>query len=110
NLSESRSEAQLREHYVIERELADRLRAAPAHRRLSLYAEVYDELLRRVPHHPMLRVRFDPDHLDRRSVAVHRTFGFLSRFLDARSVFMEVGAGDCALSLRASGFVERVYA
>jgi SAM-dependent methyltransferase len=106
---EVRTEAQLREHYQIERELADRLRNAPAERRLTMYAEIYDELLRRVPSHPMLRVRFDPDHLDRRALAVHQQFSFLSGFLSPRSVFMEVGAGDCALSLRAAGFVERVY-
>ena len=106
----SRTAAQVREHYLIERELADRLRKAPAGERLTLYAGVYDELLRRVPHHPMLRGRFDADELERRATAVRRTFGFLSQFLGSRSTFMEIGAGDCALSLLTAGFVERVYA
>ena len=46
----------LREHYLIERELADRLRSAPRSERGALYSELYDELFRRVPYHPMLHV------------------------------------------------------
>jgi hypothetical protein len=34
-------------HYAIERELAARLRAAPANERARVYGEVYDELFRR---------------------------------------------------------------
>ena len=35
---------------------------------------------------------------------------FLKRFFTPRTVFMEVGAGDCALALSAASYVERVYA
>jgi hypothetical protein len=35
---------------------------------------------------------------------------FLTRFFTPRTVFMDVGAGDCALALSAASFVERVYA
>ncbi len=35
---------------------------------------------------------------------------FLRRLFTPRTVFMEVGGGDCALALSAAGYVERVYA
>jgi len=61
-----RSDAQLREHYAIERELADRLRQSPREVRGDLYRQVYDELFRRVPHHPQLRSRNEADQLAER--------------------------------------------
>jgi SAM-dependent methyltransferase len=102
---ELRSEAQLREHELIERELADRLRsAAPAERR-ALYPLVYDELYRRVPDHPMNR----PAQHDRTG-GIEQDLAFLRRFLRPTSVFMEIGAGDCALSCRVAARVRRVVA
>jgi ubiquinone/menaquinone biosynthesis C-methylase UbiE len=104
-----RTAEELRQHYVIERGLADRLRNAPAAARRQLYHEVYDELLRRVPHHPMLRARFDAQEQDRRARAVEQQLAFLKQFFTPRTIFMEIGAGDCALSLGAASYVERVY-
>jgi SAM-dependent methyltransferase len=108
--NETRTEEQLREHYLIERELAERLRQAPGEARRTLYPEVYNELLRRVPHHPQRRSKFDPEALEERARAVEWQWRLLSQFFTPHTVFMEIGAGDCALSLRAAGYVERVYA
>ena len=102
---ELRNEAQLREHYLIERELADRLRRAPREERGRLYALVYDELYRRVPHHPMNRPSEHP-----RAAGVERDLAFLRRFLRPSSVFLEIGAGDCALACRVAAVVRRVFA
>ena len=89
-------------HYAIERELAARLRAAPANERARVYGEVYDELFRRVPDHPQLAI--DPAQRDRE---VSQKLRFVSRFLDRRSCLMEIGAGDCAFSLRAAPMIRR---
>ena len=86
-----RSDNRIVEHYAIERELAARLRAAPANERARVYGEVYDELFRRVPDHPQLAI--DPAQRDRE---VSKKLHFVSRFLDHRSCLMEIGAGDCA--------------
>ncbi|HEV3009098.1 MAG TPA: class I SAM-dependent methyltransferase [Burkholderiales bacterium] len=37
-------------------------------------------------------------------------FSFLRKRFTPRTVFMEIGAADCTLALRAAGYVERVYA
>jgi len=108
--ADGRSEAEIRQHYLVERELADRLRNAPDAERRGLYPKVYEELFRRLPHHPQLRARFHPDAHARRMRDVEWQFRFLRHALGLRKVFLEVGAGDCALARRVSGFVERAFA
>jgi SAM-dependent methyltransferase len=103
---ETRTGQQLREHYLIERELADRLRSAPRSERGALYSELYDELFRRVPHHPMLHA----GDLPQREHQIARPLGLVRRFLTSKSVFMEIGAGDCALAIRAASLAKQVYA
>lgn len=107
---DGRSMARVREHYRVERELADRLRAAPDAVRRGLYPQVYEELFRRLPDHPQLRAGADPGARRKRSQSVDWQFAFLRPQLGLRSHFLEVGAGDCALAQRVAGHVERVYA
>lgn len=97
----------LREHYLVERELADRLRAAGPEERRTLYGEVYDELFRRVPHHPQLRWREDEAQA---RVRVERQLRLLGRFLRAGETFLELGAGDCSLSKAVAAQARTVYA
>lgn len=105
----ARTPAQVREHYLVERELAARLREAPRAQRPALYAAVYDELFRRVPHHPQL-LAHGACLAERRRRSVEHQWRMLKRFLAPGSVFMEVGAGDCALSIRAAAVARHVYA
>lgn len=105
-IGDMRSREQLCEHYLIERELADRLRLSPRELRRSLYGDVYDELFRRVGHHPQLQRL---DHA-RRQREVDGLLAFLRGYLTSSTVLMEIGAGDCALAIRAAAKVKRVYA
>jgi 2-polyprenyl-3-methyl-5-hydroxy-6-metoxy-1,4-benzoquinol methylase len=104
------SKEALRHHYTVERELADRLRNAPAAKRVNLYTEVYDELMRRVPQHPQLLARSTPGWCERRERSVGMQLAMLARFVTPETVFLEIGAGDCALSRRIARSVERVHA
>ena len=51
---ENRTPEQLHKDYLVERELADRLRRATRSERQQLYSTVYDELFRQIPDHPQL--------------------------------------------------------
>lgn len=104
------SNPELLEHYLVERELADRLRNAPPEARAKLYTEVYDELFRRVPHHPQLQAKTRAEQAERRRRKVEGQLRFLRRYLDRSVSFAEIGAGDCALSLRATRYAGHVYA
>lgn len=102
-----RSIERLRAHWEIERELADRLRAGTPEERSKLYGEVYDELFRRVPDHPQVVDKADPAQ---RRAAVTSQQRLLERFLAAGETMLEVGAGDCAVSLAMTARARRVYA
>jgi SAM-dependent methyltransferase len=104
---ERRTAEQLREHYEVEKELAHRLRNASRQERCDLYHSLYDELYQRVPHHPQLVRKLSPEEMTK---AASEQLKFLGRFLDKNTIFLEVGAGDCALSLKVAQFVKKVYA
>ena len=102
-----RTPEQTREHYEIERALADRLRSASREERLSLYSSLYDELFQRVPHHPGLtRQQSSSETADE----VAFQLKLLRPFLSADTVFLEVGPGDCTLAVAVASFVRKVYA
>jgi SAM-dependent methyltransferase len=104
---EKRTPQQLRQHYEVERELSDRLRNAPGDARLGLYTVLYDELYRRVPLHPRLTRKTDPV-LAR--CAIEDAMLLLERFLKPDSVYLEIGPGDCGLTLHVSRRVKEAYA
>src|SRR5262245_24834111 len=91
-----RDSAALRRHYLIERELADRLRRSPGEERKGLYRTVYDELFRAVPDHPQNVWKATPAMQEART---REQLNLLRPYLRPDSVFMEVGAGECHLTL-----------
>lgn len=97
----------IKQHFEIERELAERLRNAPRQERLQLYKKVYDELFERVPDHPQLT---RAKNLKLQKQEVFRKLRLVRRFLSPTAVFMEVGAGDCALSRAVAVLVKQVFA
>lgn len=92
-------------HYVIERELADRLRHSTPDERLHLYQDVYDLLFQQVPDHPLVT----PDIEERERVVATQT-AFLSQLMPAGGVFMEVGSGDGRLSIAMASHAGTVHA
>ena len=105
--SEQRMPEQIREHYEIEKELANKLRNASKQERRYLYSSLYDELYRRVPLHPQLTRKLSPVETTQ---AVSSKMKFLMPFLNKNITFLEVGPGDCALSFEVAKFVKQVYA
>ena len=103
----TRSKEQILEHYRIEKELARKLRGASREERRGLYTEVYDELLKRVRHHPLLHARRSPEDIERN---VNELLAHLLPYIDKDTVFLEVGAGGCQLSMALTTRVKRVIA
>lgn len=101
-----RPPALLRQHYEVERELADRLRRATREERRSLYGPVYDELYQRVPHHPQL-TRKSSAELTRQALTPQ--LRLLRRYLRPETTLLEIGPGDCALSMELAPRVRQVY-
>jgi len=106
-MKDPRTEAQIREHYEVEKELANRLRNAPKEARGALYRAVYDELFRRVPHHSALSRKVSRE-MSRENLKWQ--LNLLSPFLKESVTFLEVGPGDCALAFEVAKLVKKVYA
>ena len=94
----------LREHFEVERELAQRLMSASRTERTRLYSQVYDELFERIPFHPQLRRK------EAKVGARNRVPTSLKQYLSPESSFLEIGPGDCQVSFAVAGVVARVYA
>lgn len=105
--NERRNAAQLRQHYEVERELADRLRCSAQDERLHLYRAVYDKLFKRVPAHPQLTRKQNAGF---RQDVVSDQMNLLGHYLKSNIAFMEIGAGDCSLSLYVANIVKNVIA
>jgi len=103
---ESRTAAQIREHYEIEKEIAERLRGSTFEERKNLYTEAYDELFRRVPHHPLLN-DYAPADKQRR---IAKETAMLRRFVDRETIYLEIGPGDCTLAAEVAKSVKKVFA
>ncbi len=100
---------QIREHYELEKILAARLRTASRDERQYLYREVYDELFRRLPHHPQLHTGTEAIAAIRAQEIAYEMYS-LEPFLRKDTVFAEIGAGDCRLAMTVAQRVKHVYA
>ncbi|MDF5707614.1 MAG: methyltransferase domain-containing protein [Nostoc sp. S4] len=97
----------IREHYNIEKALASQLRSSNEEDRKNLYTSVYDQLFELVPDHPQLARK---NHSESAAFHMLSQMKILKTFLNEKSKFLEIGAGDCSLSLAISKHVEKVYA
>ena len=100
-----RSPERIKQHYLIEKELAARLRIASKEQRRHLYTEVYDELFRRVPDHPQLSLK-----PEQRAHAVSKGLALLQNYLKPTSTYLELGPGTCSLAIEVAKRVRKVYA
>lgn len=105
--TKGRSAEAVRRHYDTEKTLAARLRGATREDRPSLYRTVYDELFRLLPDHPQLVRKQSPEQARHK---ISAQLGLLGPYLRSDAVFLELGAGDCALSLEIAMRVKQVFA
>jgi SAM-dependent methyltransferase len=85
---------------VLERRLADRLRAACTSERRQLYGPLYDELFSSLDDHPQHTAQSETW-----SLRVTRQLRLLRPYLDRRARFVEIGCGDAAVSIAAAQIV-----
>jgi SAM-dependent methyltransferase len=105
-MSPARTREQLYNHYVVEKELGDRLRAASPEERPSLYETLYDELFRRVPDHPRL-TRRETSGESKKAVAAR--LRFVQAYLTPESDFLEVAPGDCRFAFELAKQARKVF-
>lgn len=98
---------QIKQHYELEKSLAKRLLNSTKEERQHLYTDVYDELFTKIPFHPQLSVKADPNAT---AWIVAQRMQLIENFLNPDLIFLEIGPGDCSLSIEIAKHVKKVYA
>jgi SAM-dependent methyltransferase len=97
----------LKEHYELEKKLAAKLRSANKKQRSYLYTRLYNQLFRKLPFHPQLANKQNPQ-LRLKEISNH--LNLIDSYLSPNCKFVEVGAGDCLFSFAVAKKVNEVYA
>jgi len=105
-LPPGRTSEQLRNHYEVERSIADKLKKADRDERKRIYETMYDDLFRMVPDHPRLTQR---KSAKLSAVANRSKMNFVRRFIGPGKVFVEFAPGDCHFATEVSKRVRHVY-
>jgi SAM-dependent methyltransferase len=93
--------------YLLEKELGDRLRSSTKAERKQLYISLYNNLFQKLPFNPFLLENTDPEI---GAWIVARRMDLLENFLSPDTVFSEIGAGSCRLSIEIAKQVKKAIA
>ncbi|WP_197985725.1 class I SAM-dependent methyltransferase [Leptolyngbya sp. Cla-17] len=97
----------IEETYLLEKELGTRLKNSTKAERQQLYISLYDNLFQKLTFNPILHEKTDPEV---GAWVVARRMELVEPFLTPGTVFLEIGAGSCGVSLEVAKHVKRVYA
>lgn len=98
---------EIKQWYLVEKDLANKLRNSTRTERKLIYKTLYDDLFRRVPQHSRLRKSKNEKN---EKIWIRKQIEIIDGFINKDSVFMEVGPGDCTVALEISKKVKHVYA
>jgi SAM-dependent methyltransferase len=95
--------------YKLEKELAHKLKSATREERLNsnLYTSAYNDFFSQLPQHPVQQLK---DNAESSAAVVDAWMPALRPFLRPEMTFLEIGPGDCSLSLRIAKEAKKVYA
>lgn len=98
---------QIKAQYEAEKELAQKLLKSAKEDRKYLYNSLYEELYKKIPYAPELNRKNNSQAI---AWIVNQRMQLLGDFLKDDSIFLEVGPGDCSLSIEVAKRVRKVYA
>lgn len=93
---------QIKQHYMIEKELATRLKTSSKLERGHLYTDLYDELFRQVPY------LTNKENATARKAYASKQLHLVSKILKPDTRFMEIGPGDCSFALTVAPLVKTI--
>jgi len=98
---------QIEAHFLVERELAQRLRHSSRAERMALFPTLYGELFARVPLHARLVRRESPEQTRRE---IDSRLRLVQPYLSGARTFLEFAPGDCRFAWRVCADVPTVLA
>jgi len=105
-LPSNRNFDQIRNHYRIEKAIANRLKHANREERKQIYSTMYDDLFIQVPDHTRL-IRREDENLTLRANKLK--LAIVNKFLNKSTVFAEFAPGDCRFAIEVAKHVKKVY-
>ncbi len=106
-LPPERTFEQVKNHFEVERAIADSLKRASKEERKKIYKTMYDELFAKVPDHPRLQARQNPEEQLKNN---RRTFVLVEKYVSKETIFAEFAPGDCSFSCFMGEYVKQVIA
>ena len=97
---------QLKNHYEVEKSLAKKLLNAPKEARKKIVLTMYDELFEKVPDHPRLTRREDPESTE---AYIKDKYRLIGKHLNSSVVFLDFAPGDCKFAYDVCKRVNYVY-
>jgi SAM-dependent methyltransferase len=104
-LPPDRSYDQIKNHYLVEKSIADRLKKSNREERKSIFNSMYDELFSKVPDHPRLLRSYSEE---RSNAAIVDKFSVVKRYLNKSCAFAEFAPGDCRFSFEVAKHTKSV--
>lgn len=105
-LPPDRTFEQVKNHYLVEKAIAQKLKKSSREERMRIYAAMYAELFSKVPDHPRLARRESPALTAR---ANKDKLSMLKKFLAAEALFLEFAPGDCKCIFEIAPHVQHAY-
>lgn len=90
-LPSNRTYDQVLNHYLVEKEIAQRIKEAKPEDRKKIYATMYDQLFEKVPDHPRLTVR---DNIQLTQKSNNSKYSHIKNLIGPQTVFAEFAPGD----------------
>jgi SAM-dependent methyltransferase len=106
-LPKDRMFEQIKNHYEVEKSIAERLKNSAREERKAIFANMYDELFAKVNDHPRLKEKENDEKIQASNI---QKLKLVKKFLNDLTVFVEFGPGNCNFSLEVSKYVKKVYA
>jgi SAM-dependent methyltransferase len=100
------SEDEIIKIFEEEQKQSNKLRNAQASERKKIYAEAYNEYFSNLPFHPQFKLKNNAAAAKSR---IEHQVHILKPFASQTKVFMEIGAGDCSLSLAMAKDFKKIY-
>jgi len=105
-LPSDRSFEQIKNHYLVEKTIAERLKKSNRKERTIILSTMYDELFSKVPDHPRLKRRND----ENATLQANKSkSSIVRRYLSESVVFLEFASGDCKFAFEVAKKVKYYY-
>ena len=105
-LPRNRNYEQVKNHYLVEKSIATKLKTASREERKRIYATMYEELFSKVPDHPRLSRRQSAELTTKANTV---KLSVVRKFLDDSYTFMEFAPGDCRFTFEVAKLVQFAY-